>query len=237
MSEGKLIIGGVDIGNINDISTRLIDSILSADVVIVENLSRFRDKCTDLQISSNAIILEHNSENEDDAIVLQFITRSFYDSKTVLLISSDGMPGICDPGHKVVQLASSMAIAISVIPGPSIVSTLPAISGFRYSSFIFQDSISSNQLVRKRELSIAKESHRAFLFVIPDRKTQAILIPEIISDIESVYGKNIHVAIGVNLTGLDQSIFIGAIDQALKFIHSILVDHSTNISFFIEGSE
>lgn len=236
MSYGKLIVGGVDIGNVNDISNRLRNSLLSSDVVVVESLHRFKDKCKDLNISINAVVLEIDSNNQKNQSVLQFIERCFRDNKSVVLTCSDGMPGICDPGYSIVKMALLLDVDVSVIPGPSIVSALPAISGFNYSSFIFQDSISSNSLVRIRELEIAKDSHRAFLFVLPNRIEGNETIPEIINDIELVYGSDIEVAIGINITGPKESLFVGKIDEAEAFIKSIKIDESSNVSFFIDRS-
>ena len=236
MSKGKLIIGGVDIGNVGDISNRLKDALLSSDVIVVESIKRFNDKCADLNISINSIVLENDSTNEDNKDILQFITRCWYEDKAVLLTCSDGMPGICDPGHVIVRLALSLNIDISVVPGPSIVSTLPALTGFKYSSFIFQDSISSNRIVRQHELLNAKNSHRAFLFIIPNRIDGNELIPDIIDDIEHVYGSEIDLAIGVNITGENESLFVGKVDEAKSFVSLIDINHSSNVSFFIGGS-
>lgn len=236
MSYGKLIVGGVDIGNVNDISNRLRNSLLSSDVVVVESLHRFKDKCKDLNISINAVVLEIDSNNQKNEGVLQFIERSFRDNKSVLLTCSDGMPGICDPGYSIVKMALLLDVDVSVIPGPSIVSALPSISGFNYSSFIFQDSLSLNSLVRRRELEIAKTSHRAFLFVIPDRVEGNLAILDIIKDIELIYGSDAEVAIGINITGPKESLFVGKINEAESFINSITIDASSNVSFFIDRS-
>lgn len=231
---GTLKIGGVDIGNINDISPRMIEGILSSDIIIVESVQRFNDKCLSLSISPKAIIVENDSINQNNLELLVFIKKKLLENKNILLTCSDGMPSICDPGYMIVQSALSVNAKVSVIPGPSIVSTLPALSGFNNSSFIFQETISPNQIVRHRELTIAKESGRAFLFVIPERQTQNKIFLDILNDINLVYGEKIQVAVGVNITGIDEFLCVGSILHVINIMSDYTIDHTSNVSIFID---
>jgi 16S rRNA (cytidine1402-2'-O)-methyltransferase len=69
------------------------------------------------------------------------------------LLSDAGMPGICDPGAKLVRECHQMGIEVQVIPGPSAVTTLVALSGYAGKGFRFHGFFPREDLDRKQVLA------------------------------------------------------------------------------------
>ena len=233
---GKLIVGGMDIGSNLDLGQRIKNAIIDSDYILVESLQNFTDKCNSINIVSNAILIEYNNQIDNKNKVTNDVIDYLKDNKTILIISDDGMPGICDPGLEIVRLAFMNNIDVTVIPGPSIISALPSISGLNTNTFIFQQELSIDKTVRIYELQNAKNSKRSFMFIIPNRINHNRFIHEIFEDIIDVYGNKIRIAVGIDLTMDTELIKMDHAQNIQKWLKEITILDHTNISVFIENA-
>lgn len=116
------------IGNLSDISKRAIQALDEADVIFCEDTRVTKKLLNLLQIDySNKTFYSMHSHNENE--IISKIDVSIFD-KNVVYVSDAGMPGISDPGSKLIQFAQKNNIKYDVIPGANAVLTALVASGF-----------------------------------------------------------------------------------------------------------
>ena len=116
------------IGNLSDISKRAIEALNEADVIFCEDTRVTKKLLSLLQIDySNKIFYSMHSHNENE--IISKLDISIFD-KNVVYVSDAGMPGISDPGSKLIQFAQKNNIEYDVIPGANAVLTALVASGF-----------------------------------------------------------------------------------------------------------
>ena len=104
---------GTPIGNLNDISPRAINILANVSLVACEDTRQTRKIMNKFSISNN--LISFNKENS-----LKKIPKLINDlkaGKSIALVSDAGMPGICDPGEKIVSQAKSQGHDVICIPG------------------------------------------------------------------------------------------------------------------------
>jgi 16S rRNA (cytidine1402-2'-O)-methyltransferase len=120
---GKLFLVGSPIGNMMDINKRLIHAVETATTICVEDEERFADFCRQNNMRYTAEIIDISySLNKDREIEnKELIINKLLSGEDVHIISDEGMPGVCDPGHHLLYLAVKNEIDVRVSPGPSTV--------------------------------------------------------------------------------------------------------------------
>jgi 16S rRNA (cytidine1402-2'-O)-methyltransferase len=128
-----LYIVGTPIGNVEDLSLRAASTILGVDIVLTEDTRSFQS------ILDYAKTVTNIARNENQRIVSYYKDVEFAklpnviewleDGKSIALVSEAGMPIISDPGSLLVKTARKHQIPISVVPGPSALTTAIAWSG------------------------------------------------------------------------------------------------------------
>jgi len=233
-----LIIGGLDIGNRLDIGQRMIEAIKKSDLVLVESYSHFSKLCQDLSISPSGEVIEYYApmpENEEQNVI-RLAFSYLENDRSVLICPDDGMAGIADPGGRLVAIAHDKKIPVEVIPGPSIISALPAALGMGGKSFIFDDDIPGpDKLGRVKKLEWIKESKSPYLFLVKNRRDDNSKLADIFNDIEIVFGKEYPVGIGVNVSMTNQVILRGPVSFLKSKIASLGINQSHFVSILVEG--
>lgn len=135
MSEpaGRLVIVATPIGNLDDLSPRAAAALRDADVVACEDTRR---TATLLRHAGSAVrmvpVHEHNEAGRAEDLVGRIGA-----GETVALVSDAGMPGISDPGARVIRAAIDAGVQVVVIPGPSAVESALVASGLPVEPFAF----------------------------------------------------------------------------------------------------
>jgi 16S rRNA (cytidine1402-2'-O)-methyltransferase len=124
------------IGNLEDTSTRALDTLRKADVLACEDTRRTLILLTRFDIRRPSITISYRQGNEDR--VGQQILDYVAEGKTVAVCSDSGYPGISDPGYRLVRLAVEKGVPFEVIPGASAVPVALLLSGLPTSSFTFK---------------------------------------------------------------------------------------------------
>ena len=130
---GVLYIVATPIGNLQDISLRALSILGAVDLVAAEDTRR-----TGLLLKAHGLkkpmvsYFAHNEEKQARRII-----ELLHEGKAVALVSDAGMPGISDPGARLVRLVIKEGIRLSVIPGPSAGISALAASGFLTDSYAF----------------------------------------------------------------------------------------------------
>ena len=95
----KLILCGTPIGNLDDMSPRAVRTLEEADVIACEDTRRTRKLLTHFGIGGRSLIVYNEANERRKAAELVAMIQS---GKTVVLVSDAGMPGLSDPGYRLV---------------------------------------------------------------------------------------------------------------------------------------
>jgi 16S rRNA (cytidine1402-2'-O)-methyltransferase len=134
---GRLIVCPTPIGNLEDVTLRVLGALREADVVACEDTRRTRVLLDRYGVSATLVSYhEHNESQRAGELVAQMGSGA-----VVALVSDAGMPLVSDPGYVLVQACVAAGLAVEVLPGPSaalaalVASALPA-DRWRFAGFL-----------------------------------------------------------------------------------------------------
>src|SRR5881409_2447230 len=120
-----LAVCATPIGNLEDVTLRVLDELRSADVVLCEDTRHTRVLLERHGISARLLSYHEHNEAKRTAELLPRLQAG----ERVALVSDAGLPGISDPGARLVGAALEAGVAVTVLPGPSAVETALVASG------------------------------------------------------------------------------------------------------------
>jgi 16S rRNA (cytidine1402-2'-O)-methyltransferase len=133
MAAGSLVVCPTPIGNLEDITLRVLSALREADVVACEDTRRTRVLLDKYGVSARTISYhEHNEAARASELVSRMT-----DGETVALVSDAGMPLVNDPGFLLVQACVAAGIGVEVLPGPSAALTALVASGLPATTWRF----------------------------------------------------------------------------------------------------
>ncbi|MBA2580398.1 MAG: 16S rRNA (cytidine(1402)-2'-O)-methyltransferase [Thermoleophilaceae bacterium] len=134
---GHLVVCATPIGNLEDVTLRVLAALREADVVACEDTRRTRTLLDRYGVSASLVSYhEHNEERRAAELV-----ERMAGGETVALVSDAGMPLVSDPGYVLVRACVAAGLAVEVLPGPSaalaalVASALPA-DRWRFAGFL-----------------------------------------------------------------------------------------------------
>jgi 16S rRNA (cytidine1402-2'-O)-methyltransferase len=134
---GRLVVCPTPIGNLEDVTLRVLSALRDADVVACEDTRRTRTLLARYGVSAPLVSYhEHNEERRSAELVSRMQA-----GETVALVSDAGMPLVSDPGYVLVRACVAAGLSVEVLPGPSaalaalVASALPADS-WRFAGFL-----------------------------------------------------------------------------------------------------
>ncbi len=129
----SLAVCATPIGNLDDVTLRVLHELRAADLVLCEDTRHTRGLLTRHGIEARLLSYHEHNEAKRTADVLPRLAAG----ERVALVSDAGMPGISDPGARLVGAAIEAGIPVTVLPGPSAVETAVAASGFEVDRYQF----------------------------------------------------------------------------------------------------
>lgn len=174
--QSGLYIVGTPIGNLADLSPRAIDVLRSVDIIAAEDTRVFGKIATHFDIKTRRVSChEHNEREVIDGLVEHVRTGG-----TVAVVSDAGMPGISDPGFRIVRAARDAKLPVFVVPGPTAVISGLVLSGFPTDRFTFcgffdekklhDDNRIRHTIVYYESPNRIKNTIAAIARVMPERK-------------------------------------------------------------------
>lgn len=193
------------IGNLEDISLRAIKALENADILLCEDtritkkLLHLLEERFDLKRKEQNFISVH-SHNEDEFI--NNLDKEFF-TKNVAYVSDAGMPGISDPGQKIISYCIDNSIEYDVLPGANAVLTAFVMSGFVSTSFSFLGFLPHKGSSRSEALNSAL--HKEEVVILYESPHRLVKLLKEISEIEP--GREIFLA--KEITKKYQTLFRG----------------------------
>ena len=133
---GVLTLAGVPIGRVEDAPPRLAAELATADVIAAEDTRRVRQLAATLNVAITGRVVSYYDVIESRRA--EQLAAELAAGKNVLVVTDAGMPGISDPGYRVVAAAVAAGVRVTAIPGPSAVTTALAVSGLPTDRFCFE---------------------------------------------------------------------------------------------------
>jgi 16S rRNA (cytidine1402-2'-O)-methyltransferase len=129
-----LVVCATPIGNLEDVTLRVLAELRAADLVLCEDTRHTRGLLTRHGISDVKLLSyhEHNEAARTDELLPRLVA-----GERIALVSDAGMPGVSDPGARIVRAALEAEVLVTVLPGPSAVETALVASGFAGEAFQF----------------------------------------------------------------------------------------------------
>jgi 16S rRNA (cytidine1402-2'-O)-methyltransferase len=208
-----LILAALPLGNPADASARLKSTIESAAYVAAEDSRRFSRLCQDLGIRHNAKVISFFEGNENER--LDGLIEILEAGHDLLVVTDAGMPGISDPGYRLAREAVARNIAITVLPGPSAVTTALLLSGLPTDTFCFDGFPPRTSGARLTWFEARAEEERTLIiFEAPHRLIESL------TDMKSAFGADRRIAICREMTKTYEEVARGTIDEMMMWAES-----------------
>ena len=130
---GKLVLCPTPLGNLEDITLRVLRALRESNVIFAEDTRVSKKLLHHFDIHAPLQSFPEGAH----AARLRTLRSYLRDGKTVAMVSDAGMPGISDPGAELVREAHACGAAVEALPGPSAVPGALVLSGFDVSAFRF----------------------------------------------------------------------------------------------------
>ena len=204
-----LVLVGTPIGNLGDLSPRAIEALGRADAICCEDTRRTGRLLEHAGVARPALIVV-NDHTEVRAIagVLDRLARG----ERVAVVTDAGMPGISDPGERLVHAAVEAGHAVEVVPGPSAAVTALVVSGLPTGRFVFEGFLPRKGSGRtSRVAELATEPRTVVLYEAPHRVARTL------ADLLAACGPDRRVVIGRELTKLHEEHWRGTLAGAVDW--------------------
>ena len=170
---GTLIVAAAPIGRAGDASPRLASALAAAAVIAAEDTRRVRRLAAALGVTLAGRTVSYYDDVEQERVAgLLAALRSGDD---VLLITDAGMPGVSDPGYRLVAAAAAAGLRVTVLPGPSAVTAALAVSGLPSDRFCFEGFPPRRDGPRARRFAELAAEPRTMVFFEAARRAGATL--------------------------------------------------------------
>lgn len=178
--DAGLYIVGTPIGNLRDITLRALDTLRDADLVLAEDTRQTRKLCARHEIDTRLVSCHKFNEAARSGWVIERVQGG----DAVALVTDSGMPAVSDPGARMVAACREAGIAVTVVPGPSAVTSAIALAGCVDTGFVFEGFLPVKSGGRRKRMEALAGEHRpVVLYESPYRLVKLLtllgeLLPE-----------------------------------------------------------
>ena len=210
MTSGVLYIVATPIGNLEDITLRVIRVLKEADLHVAAEDTRHTRHLLDRYQLDTQLTSYHDHNKEEKAPVL---VARMLEGKNVALVSDAGTPGISDPGYFLINLAIDRKIPVVPIPGATAAVAALSVSGMPTDRFVFEGFLPAKHLARlKRLQELSKEERTMIFYEAPHKIIKAV------ADMLAVLGDR-RAVITRELTKIHEETIRGTLSESLKRLH------------------
>ena len=201
-----LYIVATPIGNLEDITLRALRVLRQADLIACEDTRHTQKLLNHFEIK---IPTQSYHEHNEAARARELVERVAAGGR-VALVSDAGMPGISDPGERVIRAAVERGLNVVAIPGPSALVTALVASGLPTETFRFVGFLPARSGERRSVLeSLASVPETLVFYEAPHR------IADMLHDVENVFGPDRRVVIARELTKVHEEFVRGSVSEVL----------------------
>jgi 16S rRNA (cytidine1402-2'-O)-methyltransferase len=206
-----LYLVGTPIGNLEDITLRALRILKEADVIACEDTRQTQKLLHHYAIKTKTVSYhEHNEMTRSAELVLDLERGA-----RIALVTDAGMPGISDPGFRLISLAIRHHVPVVPIPGASAFLSALVASGLPTDSFRFSGFLPAKSGQRRQLLESIRESPRTQVFYEAPHR-----IIESLNDVVTTLGPDRHVVVAREVTKLHEEFLRGRASDLLEQLKS-----------------
>jgi len=206
-----LYLVGTPIGNLEDITLRAVRVLKEVDVIACEDTRQTQKLLNHYGITTRTISYHQHNEMTRSAELV----KEMQEGASLALVTDAGMPGISDPGFRLVSLAIRHRVPVVPIPGAAAFLAALVASGLPTDSFRFSGFLPAKRGQRRAALEAIKSSPRTQVFYETPHR-----IVEALEDVVEVLGARRHVVIARELTKLHEEFLRGRAGEVLETLKS-----------------
>lgn len=212
--EGALVLVATPIGNLGDLSPRAVEALRTADVIAAEDTRRTRALLTHAGVPGGARLVAVHEHNERSRAA-ELVERIRVGDR-VVFVTDAGMPGISDPGERLVRVCVEAGLAVEVVPGPSAVLAALVVSGLPTARFVMEGFLPRAGRERAERLAaVAAEARTTVLFEAPNRIAATLV------DLIEACGEHRRVVIARELTKKFEEVWRGTLTEAVAHVEAV----------------
>ena len=210
MNKGKLYVCPTPIGNLEDITIRVLNTLKNVDLIAAEDTRRTLKLLNYFGIQKPLTSYhEHNAKTKGSVLINKLL-----EGKNIALVSDAGMPCISDPGSDIINSCIKNKIPFEVLPGATAIILALVGSGLDTTRFAFEGFLEKDKNKRKERLKIIKNEDRTLIFYeAPHRILQTL------EDMVSVLG-NRKAVIARELTKVYEEFIRGSLMELIEYLKS-----------------
>ena len=208
---GRLVLCGTPIGNLEDTSPRVLRTLSEADVVACEDTRRAGKLLSHHGLKARELVV-YNDVNERRAAPK--LLERIVNGATVALVSDAGMPGLSDPGYRLVRACADAGLTVEVVPGPSAAVAALAVSGLAPGRFVFEGFLPRKPGPRRRRIAELGGERRTIVLYESPHRVEAML-----ADLLAGLGDR-RAVIARELTKLHEEVRRGGLAALLEGVRS-----------------
>ncbi|MEO0330050.1 MAG: 16S rRNA (cytidine(1402)-2'-O)-methyltransferase [Pseudomonadota bacterium] len=207
--EPGLYLAATPIGNLKDITIRVLEAFAGCDLVACEDTRVTAKLLRHYGIKNQT--LSYNEHNSD--AVGQRLLDEIKSGKAVVLASDAGMPLVSDPGFRLVKMANKKGINIIPLPGASAPLTALIASGLPNETWTFSGFLPNKQKQRLKTLEAYETAQSTLIFFESPKRLLASL-----TDMTAVFGQDRQACVARELTKMHEEIATGPLsDLCVRF--------------------
>ncbi|MFZ5434935.1 MAG: 16S rRNA (cytidine(1402)-2'-O)-methyltransferase [Bacillota bacterium] len=220
---GRLYLCATPIGNLDDVSFRLLDTLRHVDLVAAEDTRVTAKLLTKYGIRKPAVSFnEHNARTRVTSLI-----QALLSGRDVALLSDAGTPGISDPGVQLVREAVQHGLRVTAIPGPTAFVVGLVLSGLDTRRFLFEGFLPKNRSERARRLEQLKDVPYTLVFYEAPHR-----LKETLESLLDVLG-NRKAAMARELTKIHEEVVRGTLKEISD---TVSPDIKGEITLVVEGA-
>jgi 16S rRNA (cytidine1402-2'-O)-methyltransferase len=202
-----LYLVGTPIGNLEDITLRALRVLKEVDLIACEDTRQTQKLLNHYGVATRTVSYhEHNEMTRAAELV-----KEMQEGASVALVTDAGMPGISDPGYRLISLAIRHHVPVVPIPGASAFLAALVASGLPTDSFRFSGFLPAKRGERRAALEAIRSSPRSQVFYEAPHR-----IVEALADVVEVLGNARHVVIAREVTKLHEEFLRGRAGEILE---------------------
>jgi len=205
--EPGLYVVGTPIGNLEDITLRALRVLRTADRIACEDTRQTQKLLNHYDIRTPTVSYhEHNEMTRAPELIVHL-----EDGERIALVTDAGMPGISDPGYRLISLAVRHGIRVVPVPGASAFLSALVASGLPGETFKFNGFLPAKVGQRKQVLEEVSDLPRTQIFYEAPHR-----ILETLKDIVEVMGATRHIVVAREVTKLHEEFLRGRAEDVLR---------------------
>lgn len=204
---GKLYLCATPIGNLEDITLRVLNTLRSVDIIACEDTRHTLGLLNHYDIKAR-LTSYHEHNKYDKAYALAAELKA---GKNIALVTDAGTPGISDPGEELVRVCMEEGIEVTSLPGASALVTALSMCGLSSRRFVFEGFLPADKKDRQKALTrLRGEVRTIVIYEAPHH------IKKTLKDLTETLGER-NIRICRELTKIHESVMAFTISEAIRY--------------------